>query len=89
MTSPANSATEARVVNIPDAFNSFQEHWSPRIVAEANGQFFKIAKVQGEFVAHRHAEEDEAFLCVRGRFGLRFHSGRHSGGRFPRRRILR
>lgn len=59
-------------IALAEKFAQFDEHWSPRIIGEANGQFLKIAKVQGEFVAHSHEHEDEAFLCVAGRFGIRF-----------------
>ena len=56
-------------------FAAIAEHWSPRVVAEANGQYVKIARVEGELVWHAHAEEDEFFLCQRGVFGLRFRDG--------------
>ncbi|MCH2101717.1 MAG: cupin domain-containing protein [Planctomycetes bacterium] len=57
---------------LAEKFVQFDDHWSPRILGEANGQFLKIAKVKGDFVAHSHKCEDEAFLCVAGRFGIRF-----------------
>ncbi len=56
-------------------FAAIQEHWSPRVVADANGQYVKLAKVQGEFVWHAHADEDEFFLVCRGTFILRFRDG--------------
>lgn len=56
-------------------FAAITEHWSPRVVAQANGQYVKIARVEGELVWHAHAEEDEFFLCQRGVFGLRFRDG--------------
>ena len=59
-------------VSLAAKFASFDEHWSPRIVAELNGQHVKIAKVQGEFVWHSHAHEDELFQVVSGRFRMEF-----------------
>lgn len=59
-------------IALAEKFAQFDEHWSPRIIGEANGQFLKIAKMQGEFVAHSHEHEDEAFFCISGRFGIRF-----------------
>jgi mannose-6-phosphate isomerase-like protein (cupin superfamily) len=56
-------------------FEAISEHWSPRVIADANGQFIKLAKVKGEFVWHAHAEEDEFFLVYRGTFVLRFRDG--------------
>lgn len=57
------------------AFEAVAEHWSPRVIADANGQYVKIAKVRGEFVWHAHAEEDEFFLVLKGTFVLRFRDG--------------
>jgi mannose-6-phosphate isomerase-like protein (cupin superfamily) len=53
-------------VNLEAAFESFGEHWSPRIAAELNGQHVKVVKLLGEFVWHHHEHEDELFLVHRG-----------------------
>jgi mannose-6-phosphate isomerase-like protein (cupin superfamily) len=60
------------VRNIQAEFGRIHEHWSPRVIAAANDQFVKLAKVQGEFVWHDHAHEDEVFVVFRGRLTLRF-----------------
>ena len=54
------------VVNIEQALQSFTECWSPRIIAELNGQHVKVAKLDGEFMWHHHDDEDELFLVVSG-----------------------
>ena len=59
-------------ISLRQKLDSFSEHWSPRIVAELNGQHVKLAKFQGEFVWHHHEEEDELFLVVEGRFRMEF-----------------
>jgi mannose-6-phosphate isomerase-like protein (cupin superfamily) len=53
-------------VNLDAAFDSFDERWSPRVAAELNGQVVKLAKVEGEFVWHSHADADELFLVRSG-----------------------
>ena len=53
-------------VIIEDKFNLFSEYWSPKIVGELNGQHIKLAKIKGEFVWHKHNEEDEMFLVIDG-----------------------
>ena len=53
-------------VIIEDKFNLFSEYWSPKIVGELNGQHVKLAKLKGEFVWHKHDEEDEMFLVMDG-----------------------
>ena len=58
------------VVDIRAKFELFREHWRPKIVAELNGQEVKLAKFQGDFVWHSHAQADELFLVRRGRMRL-------------------
>jgi mannose-6-phosphate isomerase-like protein (cupin superfamily) len=53
-------------VSLADAFASFEEHWSPRLAGELNGQAVKLAKVKGEFVWHQHEDADELFLVTSG-----------------------
>ena len=55
------------VVNIQTKLDTFSEHWSPKIIGELNEQLVKIAKVQGEFVMHKHEHEDELFLVISGK----------------------
>jgi mannose-6-phosphate isomerase-like protein (cupin superfamily) len=59
-------------VVLAEKFAQFNEHWSPRIVGELNGQHVKLVKFQGEFVWHHHEHEDEMFLVVRGSFEMQF-----------------
>ena len=59
-----------KVINLRDKFELFSDLWSPRIVAELNDSYVKLAKVQGEFVWHRHHDEDELFLVVGGRLTI-------------------
>lgn len=51
---------------------SFDERWSPRVVAEMNDVQFKLAKLQGEFVWHSHAATDEVFIVLQGSLRMRF-----------------
>lgn len=62
-------------VNIAQKLSLFEEHWSPKVVGELNGQHVKLVKLQGEFVWHHHDEEDELFLVVEGRFRMEFRDG--------------
>lgn len=55
-----------RKVNLAEKFNLFDEQWTPKIAGELNDSYVKLAKVEGEFVWHEHAEEDELFLVVQG-----------------------
>jgi mannose-6-phosphate isomerase-like protein (cupin superfamily) len=64
-----------QAVSLAEKFERIDEHWSPRIVAELNGQQVKLARVRGEFVWHHHENADELFLVVRGRLRLELPDG--------------
>jgi mannose-6-phosphate isomerase-like protein (cupin superfamily) len=53
-------------INLSEKFRKFQDYWSPKILAEFNGSYVKIAKLKGEFVWHHHADEDELFMVIKG-----------------------
>lgn len=59
-------------INLKSKLNSFSDHWNPRIVAELNGQYVKVAKIKGEFVWHSHSNEDEMFMALQGEFVMEF-----------------
>jgi len=46
------------------------ERWSPRVVAELEDVYVKVAKVEGTLVWHRHDDEDELFYVLKGRLRL-------------------
>ena len=56
-------------------FARVTDHWSPRVVARVNDSYVKIAKLQGEFVWHAHADEDELFFVVRGTLVMQLEDG--------------
>lgn len=58
--------------NLEDKFSLFSEHWTPKIVGELNGQYVKIAKVQGDMIWHSHEDEDELFMIVKGTLFIDF-----------------
>lgn len=59
-------------VIIAEKLDLFSEYWSPKIVGELNGQQVKLAKFKGEFVWHKHDEEDEMFYVLKGSFRMEF-----------------
>lgn len=60
------------VINLAEKLGLFSEQWSPRIVAQLNDYHFKLAKLQGDFVWHSHAETDELFLVIEGELRIEF-----------------
>ena len=59
-------------VNIKEKLSLFSDHWNPRIAGELNGQHVKLVKFQGEFVWHKHENEDELFYVLDGEFDMQF-----------------
>ena len=57
-------------VNLTDALRSFDEVYSPRIVARVNDYDVRVAHASGEHVWHVHADTDEFFLVLDGRFDV-------------------
>jgi len=50
----------------------FNEHWTPKIVGELNGQQVKLVKFKGEFIFHKHENEDELFMVIKGKFNMEY-----------------
>jgi mannose-6-phosphate isomerase-like protein (cupin superfamily) len=54
---------------------SLTELWSPRVVAELDDSYVKVAKVHGTIGWHSHADEDELFVVLRGCLRIDMESG--------------
>lgn len=63
---------EVEKINLADNFSKISDYWSPRIVGELNNQVVKLVKFKGEFVWHKHYNEDEMFYVVKGNFTMKF-----------------
>jgi mannose-6-phosphate isomerase-like protein (cupin superfamily) len=59
-------------IDILGQFARVTDYWSPKVVAQVNDQYLKVAKLLGEMDWHQHAEEDELFWVLRGRLRLEF-----------------
>lgn len=57
---------EIQKVNIQQKLDAFNDHWTPKIIGELNGQQVKIVKCKDDFVMHRHEAEDELFYVIDG-----------------------
>ena len=57
-------------VNLDEALASFDDVYSPRIVARMNDYDVRIAHTEGEHVWHVHDDTDEFFLALAGRFDI-------------------
>ena len=59
-------------INISQKLAQFNDHWNPRIIGELNKQHVKLAKIKGEFIWHKHDDEDEMFLVLKGTLKIEF-----------------
>lgn len=59
-------------VSLAEKFGLFNERWSPNLVGAVDDYEIKLVKIEGEFVWHKHEQEDELFLVVEGRMTIDF-----------------
>ena len=55
-----------KVVSPAQVAATLTEFWSPRVVAELDESYVKVAKVHGSLTWHSHDEEDELFFIFKG-----------------------
>jgi mannose-6-phosphate isomerase-like protein (cupin superfamily) len=55
--------------------SSLKEFWSPRVVAEIDDSYIKVAKVHGSLAWHSHDNEDELFFILKGVLRIEMESG--------------
>ena len=56
----------SQVVSPASIAAGLSEYWSPRIIAELDDCFVKVAKVRGSLAWHSHDDEDELFYVLAG-----------------------
>lgn len=62
-------------INFAEKLARIAEPWSPRVIAELNDYQFKLVRLHGDFVWHRHEDTDEAFLVLHGELRIEFRDG--------------
>lgn len=59
-------------INLKEKLRRINDTWNPRIIAELNSQYVKLAKIRDEFVWHKHDNEDELFMLVEGEMEMHY-----------------
>ena len=59
-------------INLLEKLSRIHAYWDPKIIGELNNQHVKLVKFKGEFDWHKHENEDELFLVVKGKFDMQF-----------------
>lgn len=62
-------------ISLREKLDSFDRLYDPQTVATVNEFAMKLVKVDGEFVWHRHDEDDELFLVLRGTIHMHYRNG--------------
>jgi mannose-6-phosphate isomerase-like protein (cupin superfamily) len=55
--------------------SNLTELWSPRVVAELDESYVKVAKVHGTLAWHSHDNEDELFYILKGKLRIEMEAG--------------
>lgn len=56
----------SRVASPAKLASALTELWSPRVIAELDDAYVKVARIEGVFGWHAHENEDELFFVLRG-----------------------
>src|SRR5690606_686764 len=60
-------------VNFANVFAGIEDTWNPLVVASLNdSHVIRASRLLGTYVRHKHTDEDEFFLVVRGSLTIRF-----------------
>ena len=62
-------------INFSEKLKIFSDLWQPRVIAEMNDYQFKLVKIKGEFVWHKHDDTDEVFIVLEGEMEIEFRDG--------------
>lgn len=61
-----------KTINIQEKFTKFSKSWHPHQIAVVDDMQVILAKLKGEFVWHRHDNEDELFQVIKGTLHMQF-----------------
>ncbi|BBB68579.1 cupin [Undibacterium sp. YM2] len=75
MNAKVNDSKTYHSINFANKFSLFSEQWSQKVIAEMNNYQFKVARLQGDFIWHDHAETDESFIVLEGQLRIDFRDG--------------
>ncbi|MEZ4874957.1 MAG: cupin domain-containing protein [Flavobacteriaceae bacterium] len=62
-------------LNVSQKLSKFSDHWSPHQIAIVDDMQVLLAKIKGEFVWHKHDDEDELFYVQKGTLEMHFRDG--------------
>ncbi len=60
------------VINLKEKLGLFKDTWTPKVISKVDGHQVYLAKLEGDFIWHSHADQDEMFLVIEGTLHLEF-----------------
>ncbi len=70
MNESGEKSTVQNLVSPLAVAESLSDYWSPKVIAEVDDAYVKVAKVKGTLTWHSHEQEDEMFLVLRGQLKI-------------------
>jgi len=61
-----------KAINIQNKISKFSKNWHPHQIAIVDDMQVLLAKLKGEFVWHKHDNEDELFQVIKGTLYMQF-----------------
>ena len=61
-----------KAINIQEKFKKLNVNWHPHQIAVVDDMQVILAKLKGEFVWHKHEDEDELFFVQKGTLEMHF-----------------
>jgi mannose-6-phosphate isomerase-like protein (cupin superfamily) len=61
-----------KAINLQEKHAGFTKQWHPHRIATVDNMQVLLAKLQGAFVWHSHADEDELFQVLKGTLYMQF-----------------
>ena len=59
-------------INVKEKFGKFHTQWHPHQIALVDNMQVLLAKIQGDFIWHKHEDEDELFFVQKGTLEMHF-----------------
>lgn len=53
------SRGQCQAIDMAGKIDLIDGHWQPRVVAEMNDYQFKVVKLEGDFIWHKHDETED------------------------------
>ena len=61
-----------KTINVKEKFTTFSKHWHPHQIAIVDDMQVLLAKIKGDFMWHKHEDEDELFFIQKGTLEMHF-----------------